>query len=173
MTNFPKTLKDIKSIYENKIARKIKPTNARFASIIHLSIYLITFIRLLQHFSCTIIAQILLFQLFNSALRPLRYNLTIKINVVDHCGDGKWPLCLEHLSFCHFVILLHLFEMFFFYFSCVVEMTKMTLEDAQKKILEVANVSEKLGELFTFLLKEIQVKMEIIEIIVKSCQLCE
>ena len=46
----------------------------------------------------------------------------------------------------------------------------MTLEDAQKKILEVANFSEKLGELFTFLLKEIQVKMEII---VKSCQLCE
>jgi hypothetical protein len=32
-----------------------------------------------------------------------------------------------------------------------------TLEDAQKRILEVTDFSEKLGEVLTFLLKEIQV----------------
>jgi len=36
-------------------------------------------------------------------------------------------------------------------------MTKMTIEEAQKKILEVSGFSEKLGDLLAFLLKEIQV----------------
>ena len=33
-----------------------------------------------------------------------------------------------------------------------------TLEDAQKRILEVTDFSEKLGEVLTFLLKEVQVR---------------
>jgi hypothetical protein len=42
---------------------------------------------------------------------------------------------------------------------------KVTLEDAQKKILEVSGFSEKLGDILTFLLKEIQVLIYIILIL--------
>jgi hypothetical protein len=38
---------------------------------------------------------------------------------------------------------------------------KLTLEDAQKKILEVSSFSEKLGDVLGFLLKEIQVLLRI------------